>query len=114
MDLFSEMMRLFELCDQRIEEMRLAGFQFTENKAAYRIKVREKTLIERAAGTPVTIISDLVRGDPEVTELCIKRDTAETAYKSYIDEININKLRIRVLKEQLAREWGQALQEGSY
>lgn len=113
-DLFSEIQRLCDLNEQRVEEMRLAGVQYAESKAAYRIGVRESILKERAAGTPVTIIGDLVRGEPDNAERCVKRDTAEAVYKALAEEINVNKLRIRVLDEQLKREWGESLREGSY
>ena len=54
---------------------------------------------------PVTIISDVCRGQPRIAKLKIDRDIAESTYQSIIESINSQKLAIRVLEAQIAREW---------
>jgi hypothetical protein len=67
--------------------------------------MRKKILEERAKGTPVTIISDVCRGDPEVAKLRLERDIAKTVYESAQEAINGYKLQIRILDAQVEREW---------
>jgi len=62
-------------------------------------------LQERDSGTPVTIISDICRGSQEIAELKFKRDCAEVVYKSALEAVNGYKLQIKVLENQIDREW---------
>lgn len=71
----------------------------------YRIALAKKILIERDKGMPVSIISDVCRGDREIAELKFKRDCAEVVYKSAMEAINGYKLQIKVLENQIDREW---------
>ena len=71
----------------------------------YRIALAQKILLERDKGTPVSIISDICRGSSEIAELKFKRDCAEVVYKSALEAINSYKLQIRVLENQIDREW---------
>lgn len=64
-----------------------------------------KILEERDKGTPVTIISDICRGNPEIAKMRFERDCAEVVYKSALEAINAMKLQIRVLDAQVGREW---------
>lgn len=111
-DLFFKIQELCDLNEERIQTMRSSGVQLAENEAEYRKALRLEILKERAKGTPVTIIGDLVRGLPHISDLRLKRDAAEAVYRSIQEEVNVNKLRIRVLDNQLGREWSQAGREG--
>lgn len=104
-DLWQEIDGLCKLNASRVIDMRRAGVQKAENEAKYREALAIGILEERTRGTPVTIIRDVCLGRSDISELRLRRDTAETIYESYKEEINANKLRIRVLSEQLAREW---------
>lgn len=57
---------------------------------------------------PVTIISDVCRGEPEIAKLRLERDIAETVYKSALEAIQSYKLQIRILDAQVEREWSRA------
>ena len=70
-----------------------------------RVGLNKKIVEERDKGTPVTIISDICRGDEVIAELKFQRDVAETAYKAAMEAINVYKLNIKVLEEQIQREW---------
>lgn len=107
-DLFWKIEELCDITSKCVRDMRTTGIQHAENDAEYRKELRKAILQERAKGTPVTIISDLCRGLPYIADLRLNRDTAEAVYKSIVEEIQANKLRIRVLNAQLQREWGEA------
>ena len=46
-------------------------------------------------------------GIPSVAEARFKRDVAEAVYKANLEAINSIKLQMRLLENQLQREWGQ-------
>lgn len=105
-DLFGEAMARLDLADERVVQMRRAGVQFAENKGAYEVAVHDATLREKAKGTAASNIHDIVKGIPEVSALGVARDCAEVNYKAFEHEINLHKLRARILNDQLGREWG--------
>jgi hypothetical protein len=50
----------------------------------------------------------LARGNERIANLKMNRDVKETLYKSALEAINVYKLQIRLISEQLEREWGQS------
>lgn len=113
-DLFTRIEELCDLNEQRVQDMRSAGVTHAENEAEYRKAKRIATLKERAKGTPVSLIRDLVQGDEHIAELKLKSDAAGEVRESIKEEIQVNKIRIATLREQLAREWSLAGQGGNY
>ena len=65
----------------------------------------KKMVQEREKGTPVTIISDICKGDTEIARLRFERDCSEVVYKSAMEAIQSIKLQIRILDAQIEREW---------
>ena len=57
---------------------------------------------------PVTLINQIVYGIPEVADKRLQRDVAEATYTANQEHINVTKLKLRILENQLAREWGNA------
>lgn len=94
--------------DREVEAMRNSGVQLARNEAEYRKALRVLVLSERQKGTPVTVISDICRGEPRIASLREARDCSEAIYRASQEAINVLKLRIRVLDAQMGREWGQA------
>lgn len=109
--------QLDELTDQLMAELEVcktSGCQYAENEAEYRKALRLAILDERQKGTPVTITSDLCRGREDIAELKKLRDCSEAIYKASQEAINVYKLRIRMLNEEMTRIWnsGDVLQGG--
>lgn len=50
-------------------------------------------------------MSDVCRGDREIARLRLERDIADVVYKSAMEAINCYKLQIKVLENQIDREW---------
>lgn len=105
-DLISEIGQKSKLLDTAIKELGKRGRAYAQAEQDYRVAMARKILEEREKGTPVTIISDLCRGNPEIAKLRFDRDCAEVVYKSAMEAINAMKLQIRVLDAQVEREWG--------
>lgn len=104
-DLISEIGQKSKLLDTAIKELGKRGRVYAQAEQDYRVAMARKILEEREKGTPVTIISDLCRGNPEIAKLRFDRDCAEVVYKSAMEAINAMKLQIRVLDAQVEREW---------
>lgn len=80
------------------------GFDLAKSEQAYRVAKAQYILVLREDGTPVTIIADLVKGDPNVAKLKYERDCAEVLYKSLMEAINILKLQLRVIETDIENE----------
>lgn len=93
------------LLDAALRQFGTRGREAADAEREYRIALAKRIAVERAAGTPVTIIGDVCRGDAEIARLKFQRDVAEVVYKSAMEAINTYKLQIRVLEGQIDREW---------
>ncbi|WMM26683.1 hypothetical protein RBU61_08390 [Tissierella sp. MB52-C2] len=70
----------------------------------YRVELAKEILRLRAEGMPVTIISDLCRGNEKIADLKMKRDIAETLYESNMQFIYKTKLNIDIVMKQIEAE----------
>lgn len=107
-DLIGEIGQKTRLLDTAIKELGVRGRAYAQAERDYRVAMAKKILLERENGTPVTIISDICRGNPEIAKLRFERDCAEVVYKSAMEAINGYKLQIRILDAQVEREWSHA------
>ena len=76
-----------------------------KTESEYRQALAKKILLEREKGTPVTVISDVCRGDKEIAILKFERDVAEITYKAASEAIQVYKIQIRVLENTIEREY---------
>ena len=104
-DLYAERKAIIDELVEECETMRNSGCQLAHNESEYRKAVRVETLKERMEGTPVPVISDLVRGIPYVAELRDALKCSEAIYKSSQEKINVLKLRLRIVEEDISRDW---------
>lgn len=104
-DLWSEVQSKTKQLDYSVKELRKSGTAYAEAEKAYKIKLRETALRLRSQDMAVGMISMTVYGVPEVAELRFKRDCCEAVYKANVEAINAIKLEIRIINEQLSREY---------
>lgn len=107
-DLMIEIQGRQKMLDSALQQLGNRGRAKAQAERDYRVALAKKILQERDKGTPVTIISDICRGDREIAGLKFNRDVAETAYDAAREACNVYKLEIRVLDEQITREWGKS------
>ena len=107
-NLMDELWQKFKMLDAAIKELRSRGSAYDQAEQDYRVELAKCILLEREKGTPVTIISDVCRGDRTIAGLKFNRDVADVVYKSALEAVNVYKLQIRILDEQIEREWGHA------
>lgn len=106
-DLMIEMQGRIKMLDAALQQLGNRGRAYAQAERDYRMALAKKILAERDKGTPVTIISDVCRGDREIAGLKFNRDVAETVYDAAKEACNVYKLEIRTLDEQITREWGK-------
>ena len=107
-ELINEIGAKSALLDKAIGQLGARGRAYAQAERDYRVALRKAVLAARAEGTPLTIISDICRGDAEIARLRLERDIAQTVYESAREAIQGYKLQIRILDAQLEREWGRA------
>lgn len=107
-DLINEISSKTALLDKAVTQFGIRGRTFAQAEHDYRVALSKRILEHRAEGMPVTIISDVCRGEPEIAKLRLERDIAETVYKSALEAIQSYKLQIRILDAQVEREWSRA------
>ncbi len=104
-DLMLELSGKVALIDKALNEYGNRGRAFAKAEQDYKVALAQKILTERDKGTPVTIISDICRGDKSVARLRFERDVAETVYKAAGEAIQVYKVQIRVLESTIEREY---------
>ncbi len=104
-DLINEMNYRLKQLDTSTGMLKQAGVKKANTEALYRQELAKEILDRRANGMPVTIIADVCRGQPRIAKLKTDRDIADSTYQAIIESINSQKLAIRVLEAQIAREW---------
>lgn len=104
-DLFCELKERVAGLDTALNSIEERGRDYAKSEYAYRVALAKQILIERDKRIPVTIIYDICRGDPVIADLKFKRDVAEAVYKAAIEACNVQKLQIKVLENQINREW---------
>lgn len=107
MDLYQDIQELMKELTSSIKLLRMNGNSLAEAERDYKICLRQEALKLRTENDmPVTLINQVIYGVPEVAEKRFKRDVAETTYNSNLEHINVTKLKLRLLENQLQREWG--------
>lgn len=104
-DLHAELKDSQHLLSEALTKLKERGKAFAKSERDYRIALQQEILRQRDNGIPVTIISDICRGQPDIAQLKFDRDVAESLYDSAKEAINVYKLQVRTIENQIEREW---------
>ena len=105
MDLYTELRQLTEQLEISIKSLRKTGTAYAQAEKDYKVLLRQECLKLRDEGFAVGMIDKTCYGIPSVAEARFKRDVAEATYKANSEAINSIKLRMRLVENQLQREW---------
>ena len=108
LDLMNELQAKTRQLDMSIKTLRKSGTDYAAAERDYKVKLRQECLRLRDEGMAIGLIDKTCYGIPSVAELRFKRDIAETVYKANLEAINSIKLQLRLLENQIGREWGAA------
>ena len=103
-DLINELNEYRHNLNRAIDEIKARGKAKAEAEKDYRVELAKKILELRADGIPVSIISDLARGDEKIANLKMKRDIEESLYESNMQRIYECKINIDWLQSQIEAE----------
>lgn len=106
MNLWTELEEKRKLLDRAIEQLASNGYDLASKERDYKIAINKKALQLRAEDTPVTLINTIIYGYDDIAALRFERDVAEVKYNTNLEYINTIKLQIRILENQLNREYG--------
>ena len=101
-----------DLCNKLTQSIKILakyGKELAEAERDYKITLRQEALkLRTQKDMPVTLIQQVVYGIPEVAEKRFKRDVAEAMRNTAQENINVQKLQIRILEERIKRDWGNS------
>ena len=107
MDELNELNNMSKQLSQAISLMSKYGKELAETERDYKIALRQEALKLRSGDMAVTLIDKVVYGVPEVADKRFKRDVAKAMYDTAKENINVLKIKIRVLENQIKLEWGK-------
>ena len=105
--LYNELQQKTQQLDIAIKQLRKSGTEYAQAERDYKVLLRQECLKLRDEGMAIGMIDKTCYGIPSVAEARFKRDVAEAVYKANLEAINSIKLQMRLLENQLQREWGQ-------
>lgn len=111
MELYQEQQHYQDLLQKALQELKERGRKYAKSYKEYRIAVAQELLRLRAQDMAVTIAYDIARGNEEVASLKEQEIIDEALYKSCQEAINTYKLQIKIIENQIERDWGQAKKE---
>lgn len=105
-DLINEVQKKTQELTQSVKMLRQNGTEYAQAEKNYKILLRQECLKLRDEGMAVGMIDKTCYGIPSVAEARFKRDVAEAVYKANQEHINSVKLQLRIIENQIGREWG--------
>ena len=106
MDLLDDLQNLVSQLDASVKSLKRTNEARAQTEMDYKILLREEALKCRDSGMAVGMIDKTVYGIPSVALARFKRDIADGNYEANKEAINVYKLRIRLLENQINREYG--------
>ena len=106
MELFNDLQVKTKSLEKSIKELRNSGTNYAQAEKDYKILLRQECLKLRDEGMAIGMIDKTCYGIPSVAEARFKRDVAEAVYKANLEAINSIKLQMRLMENQLQREYG--------
>lgn len=106
MDLFNDLQTKTKELEVSIKSLRQTGTSYAQAEKDYKVLLRQECLKLRDEGMAIGMIDKTCYGIPSVAEARFKRDVAEAVYKANLEAINSIKLQMRLLENQLQREYG--------
>lgn len=108
MDLYQELQTKIKELEVSIKQLRTSGTAYAEAEKAYKILLRTECLKLRDDGMAIGMIDKTCFGIPSVAEARFKRDVAEAVWKANQEAIQSIKLQMRLIENQIQREWGSS------
>lgn len=109
MDLINELNNLIKKLDISVKSLRNTGSDYAKAYTDYRVALAKELMILKEEGYAITLAGDIARGDPEIARLKFKEISSEAIYKANQEAINALKLQIKIIQEQINKEYSSDL-----
>ena len=106
MDLTNELNNLIKKLDISVKSLRNTGSDYAKAYTDYRVALAKELMILKEEGYAITLAGDIARGKPEIARLKFKEISTEAIYKANQEAINSTKLQIKIIQEQINKEYG--------
>ena len=110
-DLYEELQAKTRQLDASIRQLRKNGTECAEAERDYKVLLRTESLRLKEEGMAVGMIDKVCYGIPAVAEARFRRDVAEVVYTANQEAINALKLQMRLIENQIQREWGASVNQ---
>lgn len=111
MDLYNELQQKIKELEVSIKQLRTSGTNYAQAERDYKVLLRQEVLKLRDEGTAIGVIDKICYGIPSVADARFKRDVAEAIYKANLEAIQSIKLQMRLLENQIQREYGTQISQ---
>ena len=108
MELDNELDQKRKQLDASVLKLRESGTTYAQAERDYKVLLRQECLKLRDEGMAIGMIDKTCYGIPSVAEARFRRDIAEAVYKANQEAINSLKLQIRLIENQISREFGNS------
>lgn len=105
MDLLNYLNELQENLNVSVKQLRKSGEEYANAYKEYRIALAKQLVVLKDRNIPATLCGDLARGDSEVANKKYEEIRTEAIYRANLESINSLKIQIKVVENQLEREW---------
>ena len=105
MDIQNELTYKSNLLYKSVEELKNTGKRYADAYTKYRVELAKELVKLKDEGYAITLAGDIARGKPEIAKLKFDEISTEAVYKANLETINVLKLQIKILENQLQREW---------
>lgn len=108
MELWEELNLKMKQLDLSLKSLRENGIKYAEAEKSYKMLLNKKVLELDAKGMKSTVINLTIYGYDEVAQARFNRDTCQVIYNANLESINVLKLEIKVIQNQLSTEMNNA------
>ena len=106
MDLYNELQEKCRLLDNSIKMLRKTGSDYAKAYTDYRVALSKELVRLKDEGYAITLAGDVARGKTEIAHLKFLEISTEAIYKANQESINVLKLQIKIIQEQINKEYG--------
>lgn len=103
----NDLERLIGELNVSVRALRTTGQDYAKAYTEYRQELSKELLKVREEGIPASMCSDIARGRSHIAKAKFNEICKEAIYKANQESINALKLQIKILNEQLSREWSE-------
>ena len=105
LDLINELNNKSQYLDLQIKSLAINGKEYAKAYTEYRVALAKELVKLKDEGYAISLAGDIARGKPEIARLKFNEISKEALYRANLESINATKLQIKIIENQIEREW---------